>query len=301
MKMKVVYLDQNAASFLAKPNAKPIWREIRYALADGFHNRKLICPLPFECVMESAPKPLEFRQAIQALFWELSQGVAFKEYTEISSELTLALVRPTLEWSPMIFWKPIWAEMESAAQKVKSNWQAGKERMNERMNGFVRSQNLELMTERELLRVVAAQRSIRICDDLSSLLAGRANEESLNCRWLIEFLVSANLAPAEIEDLKRAIYDHEWANIPIHAFDILLSAKWEYDDIRGGSAAYHPNDEIDRKRAATALSHADLFITEGDMANLCQKANVNEFCQTLVLSVRDPEKVLETIRSVSAA
>jgi hypothetical protein len=94
MNVQVVYLDQNAASFLAKPNPEPSWKEIRDALADGFVQGKLICPLPFEGVMETAPRPLESRQAIQALFWELSGGIAFKEFTEMSNELTLALIRP---------------------------------------------------------------------------------------------------------------------------------------------------------------------------------------------------------------
>ena len=297
--MKIVYLDQNAASFLAKPKPEPIWREIREALAEGFRNRKLICPLPFEGVLETAPRPLELRQAIQSLFWQLSEGVAFKAFTEMSNELTLALIRPTSTWSPWIIWKPIWAEMEGAAQKVKSDWKAGKERMNERMNAFVPSPNAEQLTERELFRAVAAERSAWICSDLDCLHAGRVNESSLRCPWLIEFLVSENLSPAEIESLKRAVQYHGWAKIPIHAFEILLGVKWEYDSIRGGAAPYEPNDEIDRTRAAIALNHADLFITEGDVANLCQKAKVNEFCPTVVLSVRYPEKVLETVCSIT--
>src|ERR1035437_2915121 len=284
--MQVVYLDQNAASFLAKPNPEPIWREIREALADGFRNRKLICPLPFEGVMETAPRPLELRQAVQTLFWQLSEGVAFKAFTEMSNELTLALIRPMPDWSPWIIWKPIWAEMESAAQKIKSDWKSGKEEMTERMNNFVRSSNLEAMSERELFHAVAAQRSVWTCSDLDRLLSGQVVGKSLNCPWLIEFLISAKLSPAEIESLKRAVQHHGWAKIPIHAFEILLGAKWEYDSIRGGSASYEPNDEIDRKRAAIALNHADLFITEGDMAHLCQKAKVNEYSPTLTLSVR---------------
>jgi hypothetical protein len=297
--MKIVYLDQNAASFLSKSKPEPIWQEIREALVDGFRNRRLICPLPFEGVMESAPRPLELRQAVQSLFWQVSEGVAFKEFTEMSNELTLALIRPVADWSPWLIWKPIWAEMKDAAEKVKSSWKAGKERMTERMKGFVRSPNLEAMSERELFRVVAAQRSGRICSDLDSLLAGRVDENSLNCPRLIEFLVSGNLSPAEIETLKRAVQYHGWAKIPIHAFEILLGAKWEFDSIRGAAAAYEPNDEIDRKRAAIALSHADLFITEGDMANLCQKAKVNAFCPTFVLSVRNPEKILEAVGAIN--
>jgi hypothetical protein len=52
-------------------------------------------------------------------------------------------------------------------------------------------------------------------------------------------------------------------------------------------------------RAAIALNHADLFVTEGDLANLCQRAKVNEFCPTLVLSVRNPEEVLEAVRAIT--
>lgn len=297
--MQIVCLDQNAASYLAVSNPKPVWREIKAALGDGFRDRKLICPLPFECVMESAPKPLEFRKAIQTLFWLLSGGVAFKEFTEISSELTLALIRPVPDWSPWNIWKPVWAEMEVAAQNVRANWGSGKARMMERMNSFVRSSKVEGIPLREMFHAVAAQRSVWVCNDLDCLLNGRAAKESLHYPWLTEFLISSQLSPAEIEALKRAVQHHGWATIPIHAFEIMVGVKWEYDSIRGGSAKYAPNDEIDRTRAAIALSYADVFITEGDMANLCQKAKVNDFCPTVVLSVRNPQAILDAVRAIT--
>jgi len=299
MAMQVVYLDQNAASCLAKSNPGTIWQEIREALTDGFRGRKLVCPLPFEGVVETAPMPLEQRQSLQTLFWELSEGVAFESFTEMSNQLTLALIRPAPAWSPWIIWKPIWAEMDSAAQKIKADLKSEKERMTERMHGFVRSPNIEGMSERELFHAVAWQRSVRICKDLDCLLAGRAAEDSLNCPWLIEFLASANLSPAEIGALKTAVQYHGWAKIPIHTFNILVGARWEYDYIRGGTASYEPNDEIDRMRAAVALSHADVFITEGGMADLCRRAKVSDFCPTLVLSVRNPEMVLKAVRSIT--
>ena len=146
------------------------------------------------------------------------------------------------------------------------------------------------------LRAILRQRSVWICNDLDCLLAGQVTDKSLNYPWLIEYLVSEHISPAEIESLKRAIQYHGWAKIPIHAFEILLGAKWEYDSIHGGAATYDPNDEIDRKRAAMALSYAGLFITEGDMASLCQKAKGSNFCPTLVLSVRNPEQILDAIR-----
>jgi hypothetical protein len=120
----------------------------------------------------------------------------------------------------------------------------------------------------------------------------------LNCPWLVEFLASAYLRPAEIETLKTAVLHHGWARIPIHSFNILLGARWEYDSIRGGTSSYEPNDEIDRMRAAVALSHADLFLTEGGLADLCRRAKVMEFGPTRVLSVRNPDEILETVRTI---
>jgi hypothetical protein len=296
--MQIIYLDQNAASFLAKPNSPPIWQEIKKALFDGFRQQKLICPLPFEGVVESSPMPLEQRQMIQTLFWQLSEGVAFKPFYEMSNELTLALIRPIQNWSPFSVWKPIWAEMEQAAQNIRSSRKSANKTMTERMNAFIQSPETKQMRERDLFHAVAEQRSIWICKDLDCLLAGRVTASSFKCSALIEFLISSNLSPAEIEALKRAVQYHGWIKIPIHAFEALLGAKWEYDSIRGGSAAYEPNDEIDRERAAVALDYADIFITEGDLANLCHKAKLNDFSQTLVFSVKNPKKILETIHSI---
>ena len=295
MTVQVVYLDQNAASFLAKSSSESIWREIKTALVEGFRDRRLICPLPFECVIESSPKPVEFRRSIRDLFWLLSEGVAFKDFTEMSSELTLALVRPTANWAPWNIWKPIWADMESPTQNVRANLKSGKARMMERMKSFVRSPRIEGTTIRELFHAVAEQRSVWLCKDLDCLLEGQKNEARLNYPWLIKFLIASNLSSAEINALKLAVLHHGWAKIPIHTFNILLGAKWEYDSIRGGASSYEPNDEIDRMRAATALSYADYFITEGGLADLCRRANVGEFCSTVVLSVRKPQKVLEAL------
>lgn len=296
--MQIVCLDQNAASFLAKANPKPIWREIREALVEGFHKQKLVCPLPFECVVESTPKSLEFRQSIQTLFWQLSEGMAFKAYTAISNELTLALIRPTPNWTPWISWKPVWAEMGYAMYTIKSKLKSGKQEMAKRVADFARHPSLETMSERELFHSVAAQRSSWICGDLDRLIANQSEQSAFKCSWLIEFLLSEKINRSEIEALKRAVQHHEWAKIPLHAYEILLGAKWEYDSIRNGAAPYSPNDETDRKRGAIALSYSDVFITEGDMANLCKKAKVSNFSPTIVLSVRSPEKILTAVRSI---
>jgi hypothetical protein len=297
--MRVVYLDQNAASLLAKPDTGAIWQEIRGVLAAGFRDRQIISPLPFEGVFESAALPLPIRQAVQCFFWQVSGGLAFKEFTEMSCELTLALIRPDSSWSPWLRWLPIWAEMDGTAQKISSDWRAGKERMMVRMNNFVESPNLKTMSKRQLFRAISAQRSMRIYNDLDFLVAGEVNSASIMHPWLLQYLKSQNISPAEIEALRRAIKYHGWARIQIHALDILLGTQWEYDSLRGGAARYEANDEIDRKRAAMALNYADLFITEGGMADLCRRAKISDYSSTIVVSVRDPKNILDAVRSLA--
>ena len=222
--MQVVYFDQNAASELAKANPDSIWYEIRESLVCGFRDRKLICPLPFESVIETCPMSLEKRQAIQALFWQLSQGEAFKPFTEMSNELTLGLIRPASDWSPFKKWEPRWAEFENMARNITSDSKAGKRRMEERMSTFVQSAEVETMSEQELFHVVAAKRSHWVCDDLDYLLAGQLTNSSVNHPGLldIDYFTAAHLSPAEIVALKRAVQHHGWAKIHIHALEIRL-------------------------------------------------------------------------------
>jgi hypothetical protein len=297
--MRVVYLDQNAASLLAKAGTGAIWREIRDVLAIGLHDRQIVCPLPFEGIFESAALPLHIRRTVQDFFWRVSGGWAFKEFTEMSSELTLALVRPNPSWCPWLRWLPIWAEMDTTAQKISSDWRAAKVRMMARMDSFVDSPNLRKMSKSQLFRAVSAQRSMRIYGDLEFLLNGDINSPSIMHPWLVQYLKSQNISPAEIEALGRAIKYHGWATIQIHALDMLLGTQWEYDSLRGGAARYEANDEIDRKRAAMALNYADLFITEGGMTDLCRRAKINDYSTTIVVSVRDPENILEVVRSLA--
>ena len=296
--MKIIYLDQNVASYLAKESPEPIWKQIKIALVEGFQCRKLVCPLPFETIIETAPLPLTRRQSIQQLFWQLSEGVGFKSFVQMSNELTLALVRPNEDVLPWIIWKPVWAEMEKESSQVASDWRKGKDAMRQRMQAFVRSSNLESMSVNQLLHAVAAQRSGWLLRDLSRLSSGIESESPLNFPFLIEHLIAQRVSPAEIEAFHRAVQHHAWAKIPIHFFDAFLGARWEHDMIRGGAAAYHPNNEIDSKRASLALSYADLFITEGDLANRCLRSKVSDFSHTQVFSIREPDKVLKTVQAI---
>jgi hypothetical protein len=45
------------------------------------------------------------------------------------------------------------------------------------------------------------------------------------------------------------------------------------------------NDEIDRWRAAVALAHSDLFITDPYMADLCRRAKVADYGPTNVRAI----------------
>jgi hypothetical protein len=47
------------------------------------------------------------------------------------------------------------------------------------------------------------------------------------------------------------------------------------------------------------LNYADLFITEGGMADLCRRAKISDYSSTIVVSVRDPKNILKVVRSLS--
>src|SRR6266536_1261913 len=92
-----ISLDQNALCYM-EPRAGTIisssWSAIRTLLISGVDAGKVVCPLPSETVWESAPLARERYERVRALQNRLSGGVAFKPFSRVIAEETLALVRP---------------------------------------------------------------------------------------------------------------------------------------------------------------------------------------------------------------
>jgi len=82
----------------------------------------------------------------------------------------------------------------------------------------------------------------------------------------------------------------------VNFFDLILGARWEHDRLHRQRPNYDPNDEIDRWRAAVALGHSDLFITDQYMADLCRRAKVSDYTEIAVFSTQQTDGILHFIR-----
>jgi hypothetical protein len=100
---------------------------------------------------------------------------------------------------------------------------------------------------------------------------------------------------AEAQLLCEAVRHHRWEAIFVNFFDLILGSRWDHDSVQGQRPRYNPNDEIDRWRAAVALGHSDLFITDSYIADLCRRAGVSDYTPTVIFSTKQAEEILEFI------
>jgi hypothetical protein len=111
---------------------------------------------------------------------------------------------------------------------------------------------------------------------------------------LMGFLVRRGLTVAEAEDLREHVRYHRWEAIPVNAYDLLIGSVWS-DDLNHDRRKYRPNDDIDRWRAVVALRYARLFVTDGPMADLCRRARVSEYSDTIVVSVKERQRLHDLV------
>lgn len=135
--MMIVYLDQNAVSYLALAKRESQWYQIRAALTKGFAEQRIVCPMPLETLVESAPCVRDTRTAIEGFFRSVSGGTRFRAYSEILVDETLALVRPNHEAVAVAEMGCGWAACDKAARDTQE----------------FHSRNLEQMTAHSILQL----------------------------------------------------------------------------------------------------------------------------------------------------
>lgn len=87
--VKLIYLDQNAASYLALHDRASRWGTIRALIEEGCQSGQLLCPMPLETLAESAPCTRSQREAIEEFFRVASGGLCFKMH------MALRMKRPS--------------------------------------------------------------------------------------------------------------------------------------------------------------------------------------------------------------
>jgi hypothetical protein len=118
--------------------------------------------------------------------------------------------------------------------------------------------------------------------------------------WLMKGLLSHELTVVEARNLSEAVRHHRWEAIPDNFFDLWLGSRWDHDGLQGQRPRYYPNDEIDRWRAAVALAHSDMFITDAYLADLCRRARVTDYTPTVVFSTKQTAAILDHLRSIQS-
>lgn len=113
---------------------------------------------------------------------------------------------------------------------------------------------------------------------------------------LLERLLAMGITKDELLELRAAVVDRRWEQIPVITYRTLLAAQLEAG-YSTGERAYNPNDEFDVSRVAVGLWAADIIITEAFMVDPCRKAGTKNYSSAEVFSIRDAADVAEFLRA----
>jgi len=292
--MTIAYLDQNAASYLALAQVGSPWGSIRTALVDGFQERRLICPMPVETFVESAPCDRATRTAIENFFRSVSGDIRFRSYPEMLVDETLALVRADHEAEAFAMIGSGWGACDEAARATQEFHSQTRKRMIARIQEYNLPSNVKDMTAEQIFRRSSLDRCGMFFRDLQKFADNPATAPTdYELSWLMSGLITQRLTAAEAEQLSKAVRYHRWEPIAVNFFDLMLGSRWDHDFVHDQRPHYYPNDEIDRWRAAIALAHSDLFITDSYTADLCRRASVSDFTKTVVFSTKQADAILQ--------
>ena len=295
--MIIGYLDQNAASYLALAKPGSPWDAIRSALGAAFQTQRILCPMPLETLIESAPCEAAMRIAIEEFFHSVSGGTRFRSYPDILIDKTLALIRPQHEAVAFGIMGYGWGRRDEAARITKESHAERRERMKQRIQAHTSPSDAAGMSAMEIFRSGCLDRCAAFLRDLEKFAEVPTTSVSeYEISWLINGLVRRGLSVTEAHELHEAVRCHKWEGIFVNFFDLILGARWEHDRLHRQRPNYDPNDEIDRWRAAVALGHSDFFITDQYMADLCRRAKVSDYTEIAVFSTQQTDGILHFIR-----
>lgn len=289
--MTVIYLDQNAASRLALDDDASRWHQIRRIISRGVSKGKVVCPIPLETLVESSPCTTAQRMKIEELFKEIGKDTRFPYFQEAITSQTLSLIRPETSCYSLIPFAAKWGHREVEAATAKSLHRKNQERMKARVAEFLNHQPQgRKRSFDEIFGASAKERSGFFFRDLERFrLSGSVGPTNYERPLLIESLVSHGLTIVEAEALGKAVLKREWIKIPCNWVDLKIGARWDHDFQIGQRPNYLANDELDRGRAAVALCYADVFITDGYLAELCRRCGT--ISTTKIFSVKQVAEI----------
>ena len=299
---KIIYLDLNAASYLAVPPRDSDWSDIRQRLLQAAQSGDCLCPMPLETIVEAAPCDRPRRIAIEQFFASASGGLAFRHFEEMVVHSTIQLARPNWPVRSFVMVRLSDWTSDKIAAISHSIADETRQRMINRMANGSAPDGADAMQVKEIFDKISQDRCGMFYRDLLKFLEEKRTPiADFEIPWLMQGLILHDLNADEARDLGEKVRYHKWEAIPENYFDLLLTARWEHDRVHRHRPNYTPNDEIDRWRAAVALSCAQLFVTDKYMAGLCQRAGVLDVANLSVLSVSQTDQFRDFLINSAAA
>jgi len=298
--MVTVYLDQCAASYLAKAEAGSEWELIRDKLTVAFSAGRIFCPMPTETLVESSPCETQVRIAIEDFFRSVSNGERFFDIWDLLIDETLHLARPDYVIYPFGAIGAGWGRLDEEARIARESHTVSREKMRQRIEAHTYAPGAANKSPEEIFQSGAKNRSLMFLHDLKKFEADPTTPVSdYELGWLMKGLMRHGLTTVEASQIAEDVRFHRWERIAVNKFDLLLGSRWDHDQLHGQRPNYQANDEIDRWRSAVALCYSDLYVTDGYTADLCRRARVADHTSTLVYSTRQTHEILQFIEGCS--
>lgn len=250
--------------------------------------------MPAETIVESSPCNRELRVDIENFFSEVSGRLVFKDFGTLLAESTLSLVRTNKPSFPFITMHRKWGHDDESALLRADIHKKMKVRMAERQRMLFATACPTTKAKSEVLETATRNRCGMIWRDLVKYAASPMIEgNEFELPRLIDALHGRGLTSGEAELLQEKVANRLWEAIPENYIDLQIGSQWEYEFKCKPGRNYEANDEIDRWRAAVALARADLFITDGYVAQICRHPDISRITKTAVYSVAQRCEILD--------
>jgi hypothetical protein len=262
----------------------------------------VVCPVPPEANAESLPLPVEKRLELQAKLRLLATNrdgkglIAFKGLWQLIAEESLALARrepppPAIE---LFDWLPM--DDDETAKAIVNCYRSAKVQW----KGNVARMGLTTGPKRTIEEIradVVMEHASHVFRQINRALDDQPlSPNDSMAIGLLERLLAMGITKNELLELRAAVVDRTWQQIPVVTYRTILAAQLEAG-YSTGIRDYDPNDEFDVSRLAVGLWAADVIITEAFMADTCRKAGTKNYSSAEVFSTRDVADVAEFIRA----
>lgn len=291
-----VYLDQCAASEISK---KSEWRELRAFLESAAERGALLCPLPFDTILESSRcgSP-ETREAIFSFFRNVSGGWIFRQFFDILTDELLSIVRLDHSVSAFDYTQEI-DRLCGLSAEIQPVFEKLRRERNTILGTWMDDLMPPSMGFGGVLEVITLEPVARLWRDLRQI-ASSPNFYSLSnfeCPKITDSLLKNCITAKEADELAEKLRHHAMNSIPIQFFHNRLAAAASHLQLQRPEAKFDYNDIIDQERLSVALAFSDFAVTDRSMAARVEFSGVCDLSACKIFKVSDLLEFEQALRA----